>query len=147
MKVSEHFFAIFTEPSTSDPTGFCYVEMDGKGKLQCYSKSICLHLHVLFCTLKIPDQQQESSCSSASSTAIDTATDLGLSVSRTLIFKTELGKNHPTSSAKSLSMHTGCRHHDQHVSFLRHRFVIFVGAPYQMDNVILARDKMTCHTY
>ena len=66
VKVSEHSFAIFTEPSTSNPTGFCHVEMDGNGKLQCCNKncnrksgsgkqiktkSICLHLHVLVCIL------------------------------------------------------------------------------------------------
>ena len=107
MKVAEHSFAIFTEPSTSNPTGFCHVEMDGNGKLQCCNKncnrklgsskqiktkSICLHLHVLLCILKLPEQQEEASCSSASSTAIaivtvPDATDFGLSVSRTSSIK------------------------------------------------------------
>jgi len=113
VKVSEHCFAIFTEPSTSYPTGFCHVEMDGNGKLQCYNKncnrksgsskqiktkSICLHLHVLLCVLKLPEQHQESSCSSVSSTAIDTspdATDFGLSLSRTSSIKLNLTKTIP----------------------------------------------------
>lgn len=116
VKISEHCFAIFTEPSTSNPTGFCHVEMDGNGKLQCSnkncnrksgsskqikSKSICVHLHVLLCILKLPEQQQESSstCSSASATAIDTptpdATDSGLSVSRTSSINLKLTKTIP----------------------------------------------------
>lgn len=116
--ISEHCFAIFTEPSTSNPTGFCHVEMDGNGKLQCSnkncnrksgsskqikSKSICVHLHVLLCILKLPawEQQQESSstCSSASATAIDTptpdATDSSLSVSRTSSINLKLTKTIP----------------------------------------------------
>jgi len=116
VKISEHCFAIFTEPSTSNPTGFCHVEMDGNGKLQCSnkncnrksgsskqikSKSICVHLHVLLCILKLPEQQQESfsTCSSALATAIDTptpdATDSGLSVSRTSSIKLKLTKTIP----------------------------------------------------
>ena len=111
VKVSEHSFAIFTEPSTSNPTGFCHVEMDGSGKLQCCNKncnrksgsgkqiktkSICLHLHVLLCILKLPEQQQQAS--SASSTATDTApdaTDFGLSVSRTSSIKLSMTKTIP----------------------------------------------------
>lgn len=115
MKVAEHSFAIFTEPSTSNPTGFCHVEMDGNGKLQCCNKncnrksgsskqiktkSICLHLHVLLCILKLPEQQEEASCSSASSTAIaivtvPDATDFGLSVSRTSSIKLSMTKSIP----------------------------------------------------
>ena len=34
VKVLEHCFAIFADPSTSNPTGFCHVEIDGNGKLQ-----------------------------------------------------------------------------------------------------------------
>ena len=113
VKVSEHSFAIFTEPSPSNPTGFCHVEMDGNGKLHCCNKncnrklgsgkqmktkSICVHLHILLCILKIPEQQQEASCSSASSTAVDTvpdATDFGLSVSRTSSIKLSMTKTIP----------------------------------------------------
>ena len=164
VKVSEHSFAIFTELSTSNPTGFCHVEMDGNGKLQCCNKncnrksgrgkqvktkSICLHLHVLMCVLKLPEQQQEASCSSASSTALDPvpdATDFGLSVSRTSSINWARQKPSHIQCQKSFSMHAGFRKHGQQVFFPRLRFVIFAEAPYQMDNVILARDAKTSHT-
>jgi len=38
VKVSGHCFAIFSEPSTSNPSGFCHVEY-GNGKLQCSNKN------------------------------------------------------------------------------------------------------------
>ena len=62
------------------------------------TKSICVHIHILLCILKIPEQQQEASCSSASSTAVDTvpdATDFGLSVSRTSSIKLTMTKTIP----------------------------------------------------
>jgi len=109
VKVSEHCFAIITEPSTSNPSGFCHVEY-GNGKLQCSNKnrsrksgsgkqvktiSVCLHLHVLLCILKLPEEQQEASCSSVSSTTPHTApdaTEFGLSASRTSSIKPNLSK-------------------------------------------------------
>ena len=60
---------------------------------QVKTKSVCLHLHVLLCILKLPEQRQESSCSSVSTTALNKtpdATDFCLSVSRTSSIKLKL---------------------------------------------------------
>lgn len=91
VQISEHCYAVFTVPSTVNPTGYCHIHRQQAGHWLCSnqtcnkktgnskqikSKKICLHQHVLFCILKLslPDIPKGVQVPSTSSSSSDVAT-------------------------------------------------------------------------
>ena len=68
VQITEHFYVVFTARWTVNPTGYCHIQRQQDGHWLCSnstcnritstnkqikSKKTCLHLHVLFCILKL----------------------------------------------------------------------------------------------
>lgn len=68
VQISEHCLVVFTAPCTVNPTAYCHIQRQEDGHWSCSNsscnrktgnskqlkiKKICIHLHVLFCSLKL----------------------------------------------------------------------------------------------
>ena len=98
-KVTDKTYAVYGPPSSTNTLGFCHVKVQSgtvasfhkctckgyvsKGKQE-KSRSLCVHLHVLFCCLELSSRPPLSSSSSASSSSAQQCTSLSGNVSAPL---------------------------------------------------------------